>query len=71
MAIEARGLLISWATPAARKPTLANCSLRTTCLVRSCTWRSKSSRMSWNRRVMSFMASASSAISSRVSMRMR
>ncbi len=35
MAIEASGLLISWATPAARKPTLASCSLRTTCLVRS------------------------------------
>ena len=34
MAIEASGLLISCATPAARKPTLASCSLRTTCLVR-------------------------------------
>ena len=56
MAIEASGLLISWATPAARKPTLANCSLRTTCLVRSCTCRSRSSRMAWKRAVMSFMA---------------
>ena len=45
MAIDASGLLISCATPAARKPTLASCSLRTTCLVRSCTWRSRSSRM--------------------------
>ena len=64
MAIEASGLLISWATPAARKPTLASCSLRTTCLVRSCTCRSRSSRMAWKRAVMSFMASASSDISS-------
>ena len=68
-AIDASGLLISCATPAARKPTLASCSLRTTCFVRSCTWRSRSSRISWKRAVMSFIASASSDISSRVSKR--
>ena len=37
-AIEASGLLISWATPAARKPTPASRSERTSCRLRSWTW---------------------------------
>ena len=48
-AMLASGLLISWATPAARKPTLASRSERTSCRLRSLTCRARSRYISRSR----------------------